>query len=100
MDTVREMQVTKKSEDCIKSIEELRLYEVENKRDMLKSEIQAQDHELKKVEKELQDIENAIYEDKIPNVVNKYLEPVDEDKDFRDMQSDELLLGKDIKVKM
>ena len=100
MDTIREMYVTKQSDECIKNIEELKMSEAQNKRDTLKSEIQGQEQEIKQVERELQNSENMIYEDKIPNVVRKELEAKDVDSEFTDLEADELLLGKDIKIKM
>ena len=100
MDTIREMYVTKQSDECIKNIEELKMSEAQNKRDTLKSEIQGQEQEIKQVERELQNAEKTIYEDKIPNVMRKELEAKDVDSEFTDLEADELLLGKDIKIKM
>merc|ERR1711976_843796 len=100
MDTIREMYVTKQSDECIKNIEELKVSEAQNKRDTLKSEIQGQEQETKQVERELQNAEKTIYEDKIPNVMRKELEAKDVDSEFTDLEADELLLGKDIKIKM
>merc|ERR1711976_709576 len=100
MDTIREMYVTKQSDECIRNIEELEMSEAQNKRDTLKSEIQVQEQEIKQVERELQNAEKTIYEDKIPNVMRKELEAKDVDSEFTDLEADELLLGKDIKIKM